>query len=507
MAAVVAGGAAAIAPATVSSAQKVIPVRKFSVAIASDPRSMGDGGTWVFRNGRRDHSMYSLSSPKQIELGFGNDEVGGRLVFVAPHERRLKPGFYQWAQGYPFQDPSAPGIALTWGNACSNDGGWFDIDRVRFSERGRLKRLAMTFGHHCDGNTHGFNGEIRVGPGAHRKDATVLPERRLWVPIEVGAESWSSRIHVVPLRRGVTLEAIGVRGPHRHDFVFEPDGCSEGETLRPRGCTAKVRFVPRAGGPRSATLRVLAGGRHRSIIEGLGLASRSTLTMTKEPGPAGGDPEAWSFSTVHGDFFRGWRFPGRGMETEVITAGDAGPRWYLTFSSTADLRPGQRYEVPAAGDEVNYMSISGDGACSDETGWFTVDDFGFRKNGYGHYFDLDFEHHCDNADAALTGSYGFRVPTGETVEPEAVKGLRIRRRGATAKVTWKASSSDDVSYYFLRYSSARRLQDALAGYPGYAGSRTSARLRDLPRRGKLNVAVYVVDDAGNIGGPTRASSR
>lgn len=508
VAAAVAGAAAAIAPATVASAQRAVTVRKFSVAIASDPRSMGDGGTWVFSNGRRDHGMYSLSNPKQIELSFGNSEVGGEVVFVAPHGKRLTPGFYPWAGDYPFHDPSDPGIYLIWENACSNNGGWFDIDRIRFSERGRLKRLAMTFGHHCDGNTHGFNGEIRIGPGAHRKDATVLPERRLWVPIEVGAEAWASRIHVVPLRRDVTLEGIGVRGPHRDDFVFDAGDCNESETLRRRGCTAKVRFVPRAGGPRSATLRVRAGGRQRSILEGLGLASRSTLDMTKEPGPAGGEPKTWFFSSVGGDFFRGWRFPDRGMETEVITAGDVGPRWYLTFSSTEDLRPGRRYEVPAAGDEVvNYMSISGDGGCSQETGWFTVDDFGFRKNGYGHYFDLDFEHHCDNADAALTGSYGFRVPTGETVEPTAVKGLRIRRRGATAKVTWKGSSSDDVSYYFLRYAVARRQQDALAGYPGYAGPRTSARLRGLPRRGKLNVAVYVVDDAGNVGGPTRASSR
>lgn len=504
-AAVVAGGATAIVPATVSSAQKAITVRKFSVAIASDPRSMGDGRTWTFRNGRRGHAMYSMSNPRKIELGFGDDEVGGRLEFVAPHEKRLKPGFYQWAQNYPFQDPSAPGISLTWDTACSNSGGWFDIDRIRFSERGRLKRLAMTFGHHCDGSIHSFNGEIRIGPGAHRKDAVVLPERPLWVPIEVGSESWETRMYVVPLRRNVTLEGIGTHGPHRGDFVFDSHGCSEGETLRRRGCTARVRFAPETGGPRTAALRVRAGGRQRAILEGLALASRSTLTMTKEPGPAGGEPKSWSFSTVRGDFFRGWRIADRGLETEVITAED--DHWYLAFSSTAGLLPGRRYEVPGAGDEVNYMSISGDGGCSQETGWFTVDDFGFRRNGYGHYLDLDFEHHCDNADAALTGSYEFRVPTGETVEPAAVKGLRVRRNGTRAKVTWKASSSGDVAYYFVRYAVARRVQDTMSGYPGYAGSRTSATLRGLPRRGKLRVAVYVVDQAGNIGGPTTLRGR
>jgi hypothetical protein len=508
------GVTASLLPLHQAKSQVPTRIPKFSLTLVSDP---GDfilqGATWVFANGdRRDSKLLRYDKGREsVKLSFGGGTQGGWLQFAAPPGRKLNPNFYDDAQRTAFRAAGHPGIDVSTGSrACSQISGWFDIKVIRFGSDGSIRRLWMTFEQHCEGALSALYGELRIGRGSHSSDAAVLPDRPSWPDVEVGAKSWELPVYVVPLRRGVEVASVVRRGSHRDDFMILENSCP-GRTLRRGvGCGLVLTFAPQRGGPRSSKLIVREGDRsHHVVLEGMAVPGTSRLTMDSEPGDYVGQGKSWQFSALAGDLFWSWTISDFGVETWIDTT--EGTAWFLDFGAPGGLQQGAHYaDAKRYGfsDGAPGMGVSGEHrGCSRVTGNFTVNQLGFRPNGLRHYYSITFEQHCEGREAALTGTIDYRAPIGETDPPAPVSAVRIQREGGRATVRWSPSTDLDFSYYIVRYRVGGRAPGGpLGGYRGGVSREESVTLRYLPRSRKVSVSVFTVDEAGNIGGPTRETS-
>jgi hypothetical protein len=71
-----------------------------------------------------------------------------------PQGQSLHAGTYLNATRYPFEAPSAPGLAVYGdGRGCDNDYGTFTINAIRFDAGGNVTELSATLVQHCEGPT------------------------------------------------------------------------------------------------------------------------------------------------------------------------------------------------------------------------------------------------------------------------------------------------------------------------------------------------------------------
>ena len=476
-------------------------IKRFSLVMVSAPSDyIGQGGTYIFESSDEKAGLVSWGDQRAaFDMGYSDGENGGYFEIAAPPGKKLRPGYYWFAQRAPFRDKGRPGIDIQMGSrGCNQIDGWFDVKYIEFDRAGHVERARVTFAQHCEGALDALYGELRIGRGATSHDMAVLPDRVPWPDTEVGATSWYYPVYVVPIEGGIQVENAVRRGPHRSDFTEDSNSCTE-VTLRPgTGCAVILRFTPKAGGPRSSRLVIKRQGRDlRAVLEGLAIAGHSRLVMESEDDDYVGQGRTYQFDSAEGDTFYSWRTR-YGVETWVDTS--EGSVWLLDFIRTGDLQKGATYDdARRTGFDPAYpqMDVSGEQrGCNELTGEYTVNDLGLRPRGLRHYYSITFEQYCDGNDSPLRGTIDFRMPTGETDPPSPPDNVRIRRARRGTEVSWQPSPSDDITYYWMRYFTTGKVKaSVLSGYAGYVGSMTSTTIRGARVRG---VSVFAIDEAGNI---------
>ena len=149
---------------------------------------------------------------------------------------------------------------------------------------------------------------------------------------------------VLPLTlRNRTAGSIGVtrvalQGADASSFLLRADECTGAPVAAGDLCEVFLRFVPKAAGPRTATLAVTdASGRVRRVqLDGLALAGRTGWTMEGDTGDDLSGGRSYTYlpadSRLH---FRGTR---AGIHASV--EGSNGDRWSADLVPAARRHPG-----------------------------------------------------------------------------------------------------------------------------------------------------------------------
>jgi hypothetical protein len=99
---------------------------------------------------------YQLRAPGDRITVSGNrrtvaaQAAGFTFEFDAPGDRRLRERHYADARRYPFND-DRPGLSISGnGRGCNRVEGEFTVHDLGFDRRGRVRRLDVSFVHHCE---------------------------------------------------------------------------------------------------------------------------------------------------------------------------------------------------------------------------------------------------------------------------------------------------------------------------------------------------------------------
>ena len=259
---------------------------------------VGDSGTWVLGDipryvTSRDFTVTTTTTANRIDVHA--ERFGERydLTFAARSGQRLTTGLYQNAVGPDAGQAARPGLRIAANSrGCNLETGRFDVKDLVTSSTGALQRLWVTFHQVCDNHVPTLFGEIRIGaPGPSA--AHVVSPRVVWWPATYpNRTAYPIPITEVPVTflatgtEPVTVARSAVTGIDAADFPILADGCT-GRTLAPGAkCAVRVAFKPSGVGPRYATLSIddSRGGGQRVTLNGAGIAGRTRLEVTSEPG-------------------------------------------------------------------------------------------------------------------------------------------------------------------------------------------------------------------------------
>jgi len=155
------------------------------------------------------------------------------MNFGAPGNVRLAPGTYEGATRYPFQAPTAPGIAVwPWGTGCDDVTGRFVVRDARYGADGNIQSFAADFYQKCDVATGGISGTILYN---YRKPkpfpVLVLAVTDAPDPVQARAQL-TYRIRV---RNDGAVAATGVSTstslPSQVSFVSASAGCTHASAV------------------------------------------------------------------------------------------------------------------------------------------------------------------------------------------------------------------------------------------------------------------------------------
>ena len=166
--------------------------------------------------------------------------------------------------------------------SCNGIFGRYELREFELAPDGKPTRLWLIYEAFCDSYTDASFGEIRFNARVPEAQSHVAPGIVRWPVIE--ARGRTTEVPVSYLG-SAPVASVAVAGAHPGDFALDPSGCAS--SAGP--CDVRVRFVPTAGGERTATLRFTdtAGGVHETTLEGY--AHGGTNAADVELVPRGAD--------------------------------------------------------------------------------------------------------------------------------------------------------------------------------------------------------------------------
>lgn len=139
-----------------------------SLYFLSDPGDYIGGGeevTLTHEDGTFSAQNYG---PGTVGVSFSSTDGSSwwTLEISTADDTPLRPGSYENALRWPFNDGS-PGLSFTGnGRGCNEVSGRFDVLQITFKPDGTLERLAVDFEQHCEGGEAALFGQIRYAPAA-----------------------------------------------------------------------------------------------------------------------------------------------------------------------------------------------------------------------------------------------------------------------------------------------------------------------------------------------------
>jgi hypothetical protein len=503
-AAIVAG---ALVGATPSGAGATSTAVRY-VTMFSDPGDwIGGGQPRFYVSGADTVSVAGTAADFTVGVSGGPYGDSFTLEFAAPPGQKLHPGLYTKAQRAAFRESGHPGLDIYGsGRGCNTVAGSFDVKDLRTTSSGAISRVWLTYEQHCEGGTAALFGEVQVGASTTPPLLTV-PSVVAWPDTFVGAGSTTIPLTVVnDGTSSLSLSPAQVFSWASTDFVIRDDGCG-GVTLAPGdACQVYVRFVPRHAGPRVARLRIATStGIARLItLDGFGIGGRTRLSMTSSAGDYIGQGQTYAYTPANATIGAAG---GRTEITGGVNAND-GSWWSVDFVAPSGdiLSAGTTYNATRAGFSGSGagMDISGDGrGCNTITGTFKVNAISVAIDGTLRYVSISFTQHCEGAAPALTGTFDYRLPTGDVTPPAQVSGAAGTKSsdGKTATISWTNPPDSDYSATIVRYLRA----------PYAPGTPNMGILASAARNTKVTIAmtagspvtaaIWTVDTHGNASAP------
>jgi hypothetical protein len=437
-----------------------------------------------------------------LDIRVSNEVDSFQLAFQPPTGTRFEPRLYDKALD-PVPDAVHPGISVGGnGHGCtSGTPGRFDVKDIGFGASGEIDHLWLTFEERCYDGT--LSGEVRYRMPA--PDAEVAPVERAVLFQDQSPRIADPPVHVwiaglSPSEQPVTGVAVG--GPDATDFVIGSNGCTDVTLSDGKLCALTLRFKPKGGGPRVATLGISDGSgvTTRVALDGYGIRGRSTAEFQSDPGDFVGYGRSIAY-TIRKAWIGGY---GDSASSVAASATDrrTGESWVGHFEVPRgqSLVVGRRYDARRDVDSGAGMDVDhGNRGCNQLSGWFELGQFDLNPDGTVSDFRVSFEQHCEFQAPALRGTFEVRIPVGDLTAPPAVRGFTARREDGRIALSWTDPPVRDLSYVAIRFVSGGAAPvDANSGILAFAGRGGSAVI-DGVTTSAMSIAAFPVDDAGNLG--------
>ena len=336
--------------------------------------------------------------------------------FALPQNGTWEPGTYGFAQRYPFQAPSQPGLSFSGeGRGCNTLSGWFEIIEIEIIGSSVI-RLAVDFLQHCEGGASSLFGAIRINSA---------------VPLERGAPyAIASGDIVVPEGEAVVLDGRLSYSASMDPLTYQWTQLSgpPATLATPAAKTTAVDYgaISQTGAAYEFELRVTdSAGMADTDIVRVRVRSRSEpqtyLIVESDGGHYVGQGLRRLFLSDTSQFAVNRNFD-NGISVDI----QADASWSLDLAApdNAILQPGayenaERFPFQAAGRPGLDYYGNGRG-CNSVTGRFDVFNVGYETDGAVETAAIDFEHHCEGTTPALRGK--LRVNFAPDNEPLANAG-------------------------------------------------------------------------------------
>ena len=218
----------------------------------------------------RNASITASGSGSDLTVGVDGGTHGRyyTLTFAAPQGTPLAVGSYERAERTPFRASGRPGIDIYGdGRGCNQQSGRFEVRDLARDAGGKITRMHLLYEQHCEGGVPALFGEVRIGMPT---PTGLVPESSslTWPDTAPGAAATTVPVTL----RNRAASAVGVtgvalRGADAGSFLVRADECTGAVVAAGDLCEVFVRFVPKAAGPRTATLIVTDGaGRVRRVL-------------------------------------------------------------------------------------------------------------------------------------------------------------------------------------------------------------------------------------------------
>ena len=383
----------------------------------------------------------------------------GRFTFnfAPPAGHSLEAGEYDYAEGYPFQARSFPGIDVDGnGRSCSAEVGRFTVMDIGYDSAGNVDRFWALYEQRCAPGEPALFGEVRVGEPPATAPELVQPAAVQWPQTAVGTAATEVPVTVAGGASGARIHSVALEGEDAGDFSIVGDGCS-GTTLAPAArCVVSVLARPSVAGTRTAELVLTDSS-----------AARTTVPLRVETEAPPEPPMTGNSATVVSE---PGEYIGRGVDelfdlpdavviaanrnqsdrVEVEADGRVG-RFRFVFAPAWEkqLTVGEYKHVeinPWGSAKAAGLSVTGNATgCGSGYGRFTIKDIGYDSAGNVDRFWALYEQHCDGQTPALFGEVRVGEPPGaapELVQPLAVRWPKtaVGDEGATVPVTVSAGA-------------------------------------------------------------------
>lgn len=148
----------------------------------------GDPGDYITGGQARHYDLYDAAFYVWQNAGGGVStrvlgDTDWMLETAAPKGQPFKPGNYRYAQRYPFQPATAPGLSFDGnGNGCNTLTGSFKVFAVKFDTQGNPTTADITWEQHCEGVKAASYGELLLNAVPHATLQAQLRQARAQAP-------------------------------------------------------------------------------------------------------------------------------------------------------------------------------------------------------------------------------------------------------------------------------------------------------------------------------------
>lgn len=430
-------------------------------------------------------SFFIKATATELAISVDSDSDWFQIDFEVPKGRTLSElDSYSGATG--FNSPTQPGMSVSGnGVGCLDNRSSFTIREAAFGEGGEVLRLAIDLLQYCSNATGAVFGAVRINSDIPLEDPD--PHAVASAPGTVfGGENVTldaAQSYQLPSSSNLTYRWVQVAGP----AVTLTGANAEKATF-------VAPYVQPGGEQLEFELRVSDNaGRHAEDRVSVQVLSKS------------GAQTALFFRSEPGDYI------GQGKTTRHLPTDG---RMEVTKSSAGGFqiffeqaRPFLLFFEPPQGQELQAgtyagaeslggrdpsrpgLDVAGDGrGCNEVTGQFVVRHIQWNASGEPAAFAVDFEQHCEGAEAALFGTalFNYAPTTGLPVAKAGADQLAVARRGVALD---GSTSTADGS---LRHYIWRQLAGTPVVLSGADGSRPT--FTAPATAGLLSFQLLVVDD-------------
>ena len=302
-----------------------------------------------------------------------------------------------------------------------------------------------------------------------------------------------------PSSAAVAVSSVAVTGPHATDFPLRQNNCPA--TLAAgASCLVYVGFTPHAPGPRHAALRLTTGAGELTVsLDGQGALGQSDWTIDIDYAETTRTDERFVLTSAS---------IGGPYEFRTQGFGADGTIWQASFdlAGNSTFQSGGHYTYTPDRTGLLMSFSRGNAGCEIDQATVNVSDIAFTgPDNDLDRFRLTMAVHCRSSSPyTVRGTLRFRDRTDRSA-PAVVTGVQATRANGQATVSWTNPVDQGLAGVLVRWYPGGNAPGATnAGEFAYYGTGQQVTV-PVPATGPVTVALWAVDQAGNVSALTSAT--